>query len=414
MTQNKWLTDKYWISPYNFEEEVRSSFNLPERVYIHDVTLREAQQSPGVCLRPEEKIRIAKSLDNLGVDSIENGSYMSEIEKEVTRKLVKMNKEGEIKAKITSLAHWTERDIDIALECGVDRVLISQDSNPWTAKKVYGIEEDEFIKKLNNIILYAKENGLFVTAQIYDTYRAPLGFLERLCKTLANEGGVDRVAISDTFGCALPWTAAYLVKKVKSWIPNVPIEHHGHNDYGLATASMVGAVIGGAEVVHSSVNGVGERVGNATTEEVSMALGLLLGVKTGINLSEIYPTCELVSELTKIPIPRNKAIVGENGFMTGSGMVAWRYFKVAKTDRPYARVPFSPEIIGKKDHEIILGYGCGKTIIKHKLKEMGISATDDQMREIAQKVKEEAYIRKSSIPDIQFEIIVKNVLSKKE
>jgi methanogen homocitrate synthase len=124
MTQNKWLTDKYWISPYNFEEEVRSSFNLPERVYIHDVTLREAQQSPGVCLRPEEKIRIAKSLDNLGVDSIENGSYMSEIEKEVTRKLVKMNKEGEIKAKITSLAHWTERDIDIALECGVDRVLI--------------------------------------------------------------------------------------------------------------------------------------------------------------------------------------------------------------------------------------------------------------------------------------------------
>jgi isopropylmalate/homocitrate/citramalate synthase len=145
-----------------------------------------------------------------------------------------------------------------------------------------------------------------------------------------------------------------------------------------------------------------------------MALGLLLGVKTGINLSEIYPTCELVSELTKIPIPRNKASVGENGFMTGSGMVAWRYFIVAKTDRPYARVPFSPEIIGKKDHEIILGYGCGKTIIKHKLKEMGISATDDQMREIAQKVKEEAYIRKSSIPDIQFEIIVKNVLSKKE
>ncbi|MBA7524531.1 2-phosphonomethylmalate synthase [subsurface metagenome] len=413
MTQeSQWLTDKYWVSPFNFAAEVREQFTLPERVYIHDVTLREAHQSPRVCLRPEEKIRIAKALDKLGVDSIENGAYMSETEKEVTKELVKMHREGELKAKVTPLVHSTEQDIDIALETGADRVLISQDGNPWTAKVLHGIDENGLVERLTKAVFYAKRNGLFVTAQIYDTYRTPLELLERLHKSVVYEGGADRLAISDTFGCALPWTVTYMVRKVKSWIPGIPIEHHGHNDYGLATPLMVAAVVGGAEVIHTSVTGVGERVGNATTEEVAMALELLLGVKTGIDLSQIYSTCELVAELTKNPIPRNKPITGENEFLTGSGMVAWRYFKVAKTDRPNARVPFAPEIVGKKGYEVILGVGCGRAIVADRLEKMGISATREQMAEIAQKVKDEANIRKWSVPDVQFEEIVKSVLEK--
>jgi len=412
--QNKWLTDKWWLSPYNWVDEVRQQFTLPERVYIHDVTLRESMQSPRVCLRPEEKIRIAKALDKLGVYSIENGAYMSEVEKEITKELVKMEKRGELKTKVTPLVHWTENDVNIALETGAERVVISQTINPWMVKVFYDMDEDDIIKKLTQVISYAKRNGLFVIAQIYDTYRAPLAFLERTVKTIVNEGGADSIAISDTRGFALPWTATYLVRKVKSWIPKIPIEHHGHNDYGLVTALMAGAVVGGAEVIHTSINGIGERVGNAATEEVAMVLELLIGIKTGINLEEIYPTCQLVAELTKHPIARNKPIVGENMFISGSGQVIWRHWKLAQTDRPFADLAFDPKVIGKQGEtlEAILGVGCGKTIVKDRLQKMGISASEDQIGEIVQRVKEEAYLLKWSLTEAQFEDIVKSVVKK--
>jgi isopropylmalate/homocitrate/citramalate synthase len=353
-------------------------------------------------------------LDKLGVYSIENGAYMSEVEKEVTKELVRMQRSGELKTKVTPLAHWTEKDVDIALETGADRVVISQTINPWMVKVFYGMDENEIIKKLTRVISYAKRSGLFVITQIYDTYRASLEFLERTVKTIVYEGGADHVAISDTRGFALPWTATYLVRKVKSWIPQTPIEHHGHNDYGLATALMTGAVVGGAEVVHTSINGIGERVGNAATEEVAMVLELLLGVKTGINLGEIYSICQLVAELTKHPIARNKPIVGENMFLSGSGQVVWRHWKLAQTDRPFADIAFDPQVIGKRGEklEVVLGVGCGKTIVKDRLEKMGISASEEQIGEIVQRVKEEAYILKWSLSDTHFEEIVKNVLGK--
>jgi isopropylmalate/homocitrate/citramalate synthase len=412
--ENRWLTDKWWLSPYNWVDEIRKQFTLPEKVYIHDVTLREAMQSPRVCLRPEEKIRIARALDKLGVDSIENGAYMSELEKEVTKELVKMQRRGEIKTKVTPLAHWTEQDVDIALETGADRVLISQTVNPWMVKVFYNMDEKEITEKLTKVISYAKSNKLFVIAQVYDTYRASLEFLERMIKTIVFEGGADNVAISDTRGFALPWTATYLVRKVKSWIPQTPIEHHGHNDYGLVTALMAGAVVGGAEVVHTSINGIGERVGNAATEEVAMVLELLLGVKTAIHLEQIHSTCQLVAELTKHPIARNKPIVGENMFLSGSGQVVWRHWKLSQTDRPFADIAFDPQVIGRGGEmlEVILGVGCGKTIVKDRLQKMGIRASEEQIGEIVQRVKEEAHILKWSLTDAHFEEIVKNVLEK--
>lgn len=408
-----WLSDDWWLSPYNHVDDVRRQFTLPRQVRIHDVTLRESMQSPRVCLRPEEKIRLAKALDRLGVYSIENGAYMSEAEKEVTKELVQMQRRGQIKAKITPLVHVTERDVDIALDTGADRVLISQSINPWINKEVYGLGENDVIDKLTRVISYAKKSGLLVIAQVYDTYRAPLDFLERALKTFVFEGGADHLAISDTRGFALPWTVVYLVRKVKSWIPTTPIEHHGHNDYGLATAMMLAAVVGGAEVVHTSVNNIGERVGNAATEEVAMALELLLGVPTGIDLKHIASTCELVAELTKHPIARNKPIVGENMFMTGSGQVVWRHKKLAKTDRPLADGAFAPRVIGKGGDglEAILGIGCGKTIVADKLEQSGILASEDQIAEIVRQVKEEAAIIKWSLSDAQFDDIVKSVLS---
>jgi isopropylmalate/homocitrate/citramalate synthase len=143
-----------------------------------------------------------------------------------------------------------------------------------------------------------------------------------------------------------------------------------------------------------------------------MCLELLMGVDTGINLEQIYPTAELVAELTKMPIHPNKPIIGENIFLQGSGMIAWHQFRLEKAGRPWYHFPFSPQTIGKEKLEIILGIGCGRGIVEHKLEEMGITATKDQMGVIADKVKEECYIRKWSLPDLQFREIVKEVLGK--
>ena len=402
--------DDIWVTPYNMAEEVQEQFTLPERVKIHDVTLREVLQCPRLCLRPEEKIRIAKALDKLGVYSIENGAYMSEMEKEVTVELVKMNKRGEIKAKIVPLAHHTEEDIDIALETGADSVLISTNNNPYTLENIFDISPEDAIKRLTRVTDYAKKNGLFVTAQIYDTYRTPLDYLERMHKSVVYDGGADSIAISDTFSHVLPWTATYMVRKIKTWIPDAIIEHHGHNDFGLSTSMMAAAVAGGAEVVHTSINCLGERAGNAATEEVAMVLELLMGVDTGINLEQIYPTAELIAQLTKMPIHPTKAVIGENIFLQGSGMIAWQQFKLEKAGRPWYHFAFPPQTIGKDKLEIILGVGCGRGIVEHKLTEMGMTATREQMGEIANRVKEEAYIRKWSVPDVQFLEIVKEVL----
>lgn len=412
-SDSRWLSEDWWLSPYNYADEVRAQFTLPARVRIHDVTLRESMQSPRVYLRPDEKIHLAKALDRLGVYSIENGAYMSETEKEVTKELVQMQRRGELKAKITPLVHVSERDVDIALEIGADRVLISQSINPWINKEVFGLGEGAMIEKLARVIAYAKKNGLIVTAQVYDTYRAPLDFLERAMKTFVFESGADQLAISDTRGFALPWTVVHLVRKVKSWVPQTPIEHHGHNDYGLATAMMLAAVVGGAEVVHTSINNIGERVGNAATEEVAMAVELLLGVPTGIELKHIASTCELVAELTKHPIARNKPIVGENMFMSGSGQVVWRHKQLAKTDRPLADGAFAPRVIGQAGDglDAILGISCGKTIVADRLEKNGITASDAQIAEIVRRVKEEAAIVKWSLSDAQFDDIVRSVLS---
>jgi isopropylmalate/homocitrate/citramalate synthase len=402
--------DQMWLTPYN-QAEWRSEFKIPEKVRIHDVTIREVMQSPRRCLNPDEKIRVARQLDKLGVYSIENGAYMTDREAEVTAELVKMNKRGEIKAKIVPLAHWVEEDIDTALKTGADRVLMSASGNPWYVENLDGVKPDDMVKRLTRVIAYAKKNGLYATAQIYDTFRMPLDFMERLFKSLVFEGGADAIAISDTFANTLPWTGTWMVRKIKSWIPNTTIEIHGHNCYGLSSAYMLGCILGGAEVVHTSVNNLGERTGNASTEEMVMALENLLGIDTGVNLEQIYPTCELVSELTKMPISPTKAITGENIFMQGSGMIAWHQFKLEKLNRKWYMFPFPPAMIGREDKlDVILGVGAGRGIVEHKLEELGIKATRDQMGVIADKVKAEAYLRHNIVPEVMFKEFIKEVM----
>jgi isopropylmalate/homocitrate/citramalate synthase len=185
---------------------------------------------------------------------------------------------------------------------------------------------------------------------------------------------------------------------------------HAHNDFGLATAVMLSGITAGASTVHTAINTLGERAGNAATEEVAVNTELLLGVDTGVRLDRIHSVTRLVSELAKVPIPSNKPITGDNEFTIASGMVADMSLRMQQTDKPFTTVPFLPELIGRKKGEIIIGKMSGATVIKDRLAKLGLGATKEQVKQIVKRVKRESIIRKWSLSDEVFETIARDVI----
>jgi len=404
--EHSWLTEKYWVTQHNYLDEVRNQFTLPERVRIHDVTLREAEQAPHVVLRPEEKLRIYEALDEMGVYSVEIFPLVSDDDREVAKELVKQRR----KTKVFFLCRWHKEEVDFALEAGADGVIIEGTSDPWFARVALGgITEAEMFKRYVETTAHAKKNGIFTTVMPWDTARAPIPWLERLYKGIVYEGGADHVVIADTHGSSLPWAIANFVRKLRDWVPGTPIEMHCHNDCGLATSIMLSAVSAGASVVHTSINCLGERAGNAATEEVVLGIEILLGLDTGVKLDKLYPVAQMVAEMAKIPIARNKAVVGDNEFTFESGMVVYVVERMAAAgERPFA--VYLPELIGRKGWDVVVGKGTGAGVVAKKLQKLGLSATKDQVDEITRRVKQEAGLRKWSISDEVLEIIAKDVL----
>jgi len=274
-----------------------------------------------------------------------------------------------------------------------------------------GITEEEMYKRYVETTAHAKKNGIFTTVMPWDTARAPLPWIERLFKGIVNEGGADHVVIADTMGSSLPWAIANFVRKMREWVPGTPVEMHCHNDHGLATSIMLSAVTAGASVVHTSVNCLGERSGNAATEEVALNLELLLGVHTGVKLDKLYPVAHMIADMTKIPIARNKPVVGDNEFTYESGMVVYVVERLAASERPFQT--YLPEVIGRKGWDVVLGKGTGAGVVANKLTQLGLTATKEQISEITQRVKREASLRKWSISDDVLEIIARDVIESK-
>ena len=409
----KYLTDKYWVTQHNFLDEVRSQITPPEKVRIHDVTLREAEQAPHIVLRPEEKLRIYEALDEMGVYSVELFPLVSDDDREVARELVKMRRAGKTKTKVFFLCRWHKEEVDFAIEAGADGVVVEGTSDPWFANVALGgITADQMYKMFVETTAHAKKNGLFTTVMPWDTARAPLDFVERLFKGIVNEGGADHVVIADTHGSSIPWAIANFVRKMKEWVPGIPVEMHCHNDHGLATSIMVSAVAAGAEVVHTSINALGERAGNAATEEVALNLELLLGVDTGVKLEKLYPVAQMIADMTKIPIARNKPVVGDNEFTYESGMVVYVVERMAASgERPFQT--YLPEVIGRNGFDVVVGKGTGAGVVAKKLAKFGLTATKEQVAEITARIKRESSLRKWTLSDNIIELIARDVLKGK-
>ena len=352
-----------------------SNCQLEKTVFL-DTTLRDGEQTPGASLTPENKLRIAKRLDELGVHIIEAGSAVaSEGEIKAIRQIVK---EG-LKAEICSFARIIKGDIDAVLKSEAQSVHLVVPTSPTHLKYKLQKTEDQVLEMAVDTVQYAKDHGLIVELSAEDSTRSDMNFLKKVFAA-GVEAGADRLCACDTVGVLTPERSYAFYSELSSAF-NKSISVHCHNDFGMAVANSIAGLMGGAREVHVTVNGLGERAGNAALEEVIMALISLHKVKLPIKTQLLYSTSRLVSRLMDIPIQPNKAITGDNAFTHQAGIHTH-----AVLASPSTYEPLSPELVGVH-RRFAAGKLSGIHGVKALLESLELKPSDDQLKDIFSRVK---------------------------
>lgn len=350
--------------------------NTGEKVRIFDTTLRDGEQTPGVSITPEQKVQIAIKLDKLGIDTIEAGfPIVSNGEMQAIKRI---NKEG-LNAEICGLARTINSDIDSALKCDLKYIHTFIATSDIHLKYKLKMTRDQVLEKAVSAVEYAKKHGMHVEFSAEDATRSDRFFLYNVFKAVAN-AGADRVDLPDTVGYATPQYITELVKEVKKSI-SIPISMHCHDDFGLAVANSIAGINAGASCAHVTINGLGERAGNASLEEFVMSLQCLYGKEHNIKTDLLYDTSKFVSNTMGIIVQPNKAIIGENAFGHESGIHTHGIL-----NNPLTYEPISPELVGRK-RWLQAGKHAGAHGIRAMLEEFGISATDEQLKDIVDRQK---------------------------
>ncbi len=349
---------------------------MAKAIRVLDTTLRDGEQTPGVSLTPAQKLSIAKALDEMGVDIIEAGSAITSAGECESIRLVAS--EG-LNAEVASFARVVQKDIDLAMQCGVDSIFLVMPSSDMHIKYKLGTTRQELLDKTLSMIDYCKKHGLKVDLCAEDGSRADVGFLKTVLSK-AVEHKIDCFTLADTVGFLTPDKTDEIFRRLVKGV-KVPVGVHCHDDLGLATANTVTAVNSGAIVVDVAVNGLGERAGNASLEEVVMALKLGYGYRLNIKTEKLSWVSELVERSCGIPVPPNKAIVGDNAFTHGAGIHIDGILKKSET---YEAI--RPELVGAK-RRFVLGKHVGMKAVKSMLDEMKINVNDTQLEEIFKQIK---------------------------
>jgi len=401
--------EEKWLSPLNFMEEVVGTDLAKRKVMIHDVTLRDGEQTPGVAWKEDERVLLAQALDEIGIHRIEVGMpIISEDIRRATKKLTSMN----LKAEIEPLARMHVDDINICLDCGVKSVGVEISLNPYVLRYAMDLSFDQALERIVKVVHYARQNRMKVNFHGWDSGRTSLDYLRRAYSRIIKEAQPDSITVYDTFGDITPMAVLFLFKKLKEWFPTTPFEFHTHNDFGFSNGSTLAAVLGGADSVHCAFNGLGERTGNTPTEEIVMALELLFGIKTGVKLNQLKRVSRLVEEISKVKLHPNKPIVGDGIFNVESGLVVDLIEKFRPLGVRSVWGTFVPDLVGAKQQNIILGKGAGKANVQHYLEKYGINLDKDALNYLTQQVKTIGRIKKGNITEEEF-LILANQLKKK-
>ncbi|HYB03088.1 MAG TPA: hypothetical protein VED17_01410 [Nitrososphaerales archaeon] len=410
-SNQNYRTDDYFVSFYNYLDEVRGQFrDLSPSVKFHDITLRDGEQQANIIFRKDEKIKIARKLDEAGIDRIEAG--MPTVSRQDQEAVTQMTHLG-LASKIYSFARCMKSDVDIALKCDVDGIMMEVPSSDHLIKYGYGWTEERALATSIEATDYAHKHGLPVTFFTIDSTRASFDIFWRLVNAVATQGYMDALTLVDTFGVASPQAVSYFVKKVKEKLGiKRPLEIHVHNDFGLAVANTIAAVMEGVDTVHTTVNGIGERSGNASTEEVAMALKLLYGVGSKVKFDKLRSLSKLVEELSLIKMPPQKPITGDNLFTTESGIIGGWWSRLEELNMPLEMFPFLPSFTGHESGvKVVLGKKSGRDSIIYKAKKLKISIPEDKLDKILTTVKETSEEKKRILTDQEFIGILKEIVS---
>jgi 2-isopropylmalate synthase len=350
--------------------------SMTNKVRIFDTTLRDGEQSPGVSINPEQKLQIALKLDQLGVDAIEAGfPIVSQGEMQAVRNI----KKSGLTAEICGLARVLDSDIDSVIKCDLDYVHTFIATSDIHMRYKLNMAADQVIQKAVKAVEYAKSHGLKVEFSAEDATRSDMNFLTEVFVAVV-EAGADRIDIPDTVGYATPEYISSLVSFILKRV-TVPISLHCHNDFGLAVANSIAGINAGAACAHVTVNGLGERAGNASLEEFVMALQCLYKKEHNIHTKLLYETSRSVSNIMGMAVQANKAIIGENAFGHESGIHTHGIL-----NNPMTYEPIDPEMVGRK-RWLQAGKHAGAHGIRAMLRDFGIECTDVQLREIVEKQK---------------------------
>jgi isopropylmalate/homocitrate/citramalate synthase len=383
------------VSPYN----AIARLSLPEKITIYDSTLRDGEQMPGVTFTTDQKLAIAHALDSMGVPQIEAGfPAVSDGERESVRRIA-----GErLDAEVLCLARTLDSDIDAALACDVDMVLLFIATSELHLRYKLKMSREQVMDNAIRAVDYAKDHGLRVSLSSEDSTRSDVDFLLDMFLA-AEEAGAERVGMTDTLGCAGPEAICYLVRRMRESV-KVPVSAHLHNDFGLGVANAVAALSAGAEAITTTVGGLGERAGNVPLEQLVMAITHLYKRNIGIRTEGLTDLCRLVFESARIPIPPNQPWVGPNAFSHESGIHV-----AAVLNCPMTYECLNPEKVGNR-RRLVLGKHSGTAIVRSMLHERGLEATPEQMCEIVRAIK----IRgesKGRVSDHEFWEIARDVIS---
>jgi len=364
--------------PYTFEADVG----------FYDTTLRDGEQTVGVVLDPQQKLEIARALADAGIERIEAGfPRVSQDDWEAVRLIV----EADLSAEIWGFSRAVPADVEALVELGVKASVIE---SPISDLKLgaLGVSREEMLKRIRDAVTYAAENGITVAYFGVDSTRADPDFFDEAYRA-GVEAGAAEVVVVDTIGVATPEAVHDLVGRTNEL--GVPVHFHGHNDFGLATANAIAAVRAGARWIHGTINGMGERAGNANIGEVALALRALCGVETKLDLARVRELGERVRELAGYELEPWKPLVGENLFRRESGAVASQFHD------PPSIEPYSSELVGA-ERSIVLGKKSGIDSIRIKCEELGLDLSEEAQRELLEAVKRRGAEKRGLVSDDEF------------
>ena len=408
MSAQPWKTDDWFSSAWNYNEEVTKDLNFADKIKIHDVTLRDGEQQTGIAYNFDDKLRIAEALAEAGMHRIEAGlPAVSAADKKSIAEIVKRD----FGPDIYSFCRCMKQDVDASVDCGVKGLIMEVPASTHLIEHGYKWPLQKAIDTSVEATAYAHEQGLEVVFFPIDFSRSELSWVLELINTVASEGHMDALALVDTFGVISPHAMKYFVRAVKEKFPDTRLEAHFHQDFSLGVANTLLSLAEGVEIVHSTVLGIGERSGNAPTEDIVMALLTMYGIDLGIKTEKLYPLAKLVEELSLIKVPSNKSIVGDMLYQVESGIIA-NWFKNCGEEHLTELFPMRPELVGQPTADVVMGKGSGIDSVNIWLDKIGIKASEEEAADILKECKALGESTKKLLTEEQFRDIVDRNISK--